>query len=399
MKSDSGQIRRKRIALLLSPVNLQRLALGLRRLTGPFCEFCQIDTRQSELQMLRDLECWNPDGMIAESDPDLMETMASLGKPLVFTPGDLWVEGLGCVSVDERAVGSLAAEHLLASGYSSAAFVGFDDPMETVRRDAFFEVCRRAAVLCVAKELPWNSSLRKSEFWHNPSLALMRWLEGLPEGTGVFASNGTTARTLVEACRRLSLKLPAQIGVVTSEDTSMLCDLVYPAISQVRIPWKEIGFQAGQLVLQIAEDASLARHLLVESEGVLARESTRRIVKGEGLAEEAISVMRSELSTYRRMAWLCGKLAVDRRQLERAFSANRLKPPMSYWLDLRLDKAKRLLETDPRKTVKELAYSCGFPNVDSLSVRFRRKYGETILSCRSRLRSRADAHLPDPGFK
>ncbi|MCH6258202.1 substrate-binding domain-containing protein [Puniceicoccaceae bacterium K14] len=379
-------IERKRIALLLSPLNLQRLAPGLRGLVGPLCEFWHINTHQDEFRVLRDLERWNPDGIIAEADPVLMESVVSLGKPLVFAPGELVVEGFGCVSVDERAIGSLAAEHLLERGYAGAAFVGHDDPMEVLWRDSFCSVFSKAGIKCSVWGLTGRSYARNNEFTGTLSRSCVRWLERLPPGLGIFASSDVAARTVVEACRDLRIEIPEQIGLITSEDASVMSGLISPALSQVCIPWVRIGQEAGQLVLRMINGSECTHRIQVEPTGVRARESTQRINCSSGLVEKAISIMRSELSVRGNLDWLCRNLCVSRRRLEREFSTKGYSSPMAYWLDLRLERARELLVADPSKTIKELASSCGFPNVDSLSGRFKRTYGEALRDFRMRLR-------------
>jgi AraC family transcriptional regulator len=83
--------------------------------------------------------------------------------------------------------------------------------------------------------------------------------------------------------------------------------------------------------------------------------------------------------TLTELASLCN-LSV--RQLTRGFRASRRRSIGDYFVQCRIDSAKRLLATD--ESVKAIAYALGFASPSSFSFAFRRATGETPREFRQR---------------
>lgn len=77
-----------------------------------------------------------------------------------------------------------------------------------------------------------------------------------------------------------------------------------------------------------------------------------------------------------RLDQIAAKVGVSGRHLHRLFQRHAGKSLHDYWLEHRLDRARRLLGEEGRKRqVKDIAFACGFSSLAYFSNSFRRAYG------------------------
>lgn len=82
---------------------------------------------------------------------------------------------------------------------------------------------------------------------------------------------------------------------------------------------------------------------------------------------------------------LAGEVAVTRRQLERLFSATLNDTPTRFYLNLRLDRARELLQqTD--MTITAVCVACGFESPSHFSRTYRARFGASPRGDRRALR-------------
>ena len=80
------------------------------------------------------------------------------------------------------------------------------------------------------------------------------------------------------------------------------------------------------------------------------------------------------LETPLRPSDIAGQLGISKRQLERLFRSKIGVSPKSYYVKMRLQKARSLLlQTDPR--VAEVACACGFGSLPHFSKSSHREFG------------------------
>ncbi len=96
---------------------------------------------------------------------------------------------------------------------------------------------------------------------------------------------------------------------------------------------------------------------------------------------QAVSYLRNNFSYPVRVEQLARQIGVSRSYLYKAFLNCSGKSIQQYLQDLRLEEACCLL-ADTRRTVTDIAYSCGFPDSPSFCRVFRKRYGRTPLEFR-----------------
>jgi transcriptional regulator GlxA family with amidase domain len=103
-------------------------------------------------------------------------------------------------------------------------------------------------------------------------------------------------------------------------------------------------------------------------------------------AEEFIEASWDQPLTIEALSVVTGASA---RSLFHAFKQSRGYSPMTFLRQVRLQRAWLMLNTqDPRVSVTDVAYACGFSNLGHFAGYFRAKFGETPSAVLSRSRGR-----------
>ncbi|UWQ75814.1 GlxA family transcriptional regulator [Leisingera sp. M658] len=93
----------------------------------------------------------------------------------------------------------------------------------------------------------------------------------------------------------------------------------------------------------------------------------------------AIRLMSEHIENPLSMEMVAKKAHISRRQMERLFKIHTALTPSKYYQHMRLHHAKSLLrQTDMR--VLDIALACGFSNVSTMKVAYRREFGQGFAS-------------------
>ncbi|MEH6824609.1 MAG: GlxA family transcriptional regulator [Motiliproteus sp.] len=91
---------------------------------------------------------------------------------------------------------------------------------------------------------------------------------------------------------------------------------------------------------------------------------------------EVIALMESNIEEPLRLQELADMTGISRRQLERLFRKYLNKQPSRYYMELRLNHGRRLLE-QTNKSVLEVAVACGFANAPHFSKNVKDRFGSS----------------------
>lgn len=100
----------------------------------------------------------------------------------------------------------------------------------------------------------------------------------------------------------------------------------------------------------------------------------RRLERADTRLGEAMRLMEESIGSPIALDELAGRLGLSRRQLERLFERDLGKSPAQYFLDLRLQRARHLLQQTELRVI-EVAMACGFASAAHFSKCFRRAFG------------------------
>lgn len=361
----------KRIAVVLSSVNVRRLTPGFAPFAAMGYDFWIIDLYRQPDLLLASLREWRPRAIVTEWLPGLTEALAKLGCPVVIVPSDEPVAGVFSVDVDDVAIGRLAAEHLVARGYKNFAFVG--------RGDAHYAKQRLEGFRSVVGEVPvyWEEFRdwrQYDEYWRDPDEDMVGWLAGQVMPVGIFTAHDPTGRHVLEAAAQAGLEVPFAVGVISANDDETVCEMARPALSSIRLPWRRLAAEVVQTIEAIREGKTPDSPVLVKPLEIVARGSSSYEAVGDLVVRRAMQHLVARISTIASVEEWAAQVGVSRRVLERRFQESLGRSPHAMIQHERVERAKSLLTTTDL-AVGLIAERCGFQSNERLTVNFRESVG------------------------
>ncbi len=205
--------------------------------------------------------------------PTRIEAVREAGLALVvvdpLSPPDTEVTSVGATNF----AGALAAVgHLTALGHRRIAFIG--GPREAACSQARlggYRVALESAGAVVGAEL-----VEHGDFGWESGLSLGAALLGRADPpTAVFAASDATALGVLEAARRLGLRVPEDLSVVGFDDT-YVAGWATPPLTTVHQPLRDMGAAAVRTLLRLAAGESLDSHHVELATWLVVRGSTAR---------------------------------------------------------------------------------------------------------------------------
>ena len=324
------------------------------------------------------LEGWGGDGVITLLDtPEEIEAGRQLGVPLVNLSGVFADTGFPRVAADYEAIGRLAAEHLLECGLRRFGYYGVEGLwFSELRRKGFLDAVRAAGGDCSVLDVP--ESTKSPLPWNHWMEPLERWLGTLRPPVGILAVHDFRARVVIEACRRLGLRVPTDIAVMGVDNDHVPCELSPVPISSVeRDNWRA-GYEAAALLDRLMNGGTTAEmDLFVQPKGVVRRRSTDILVVDDPYVTALVQYIRDHVSEPFGVERLSSVVPVSRRWLEIRFKQCLDCTPLEYIRRVRVERAKELLGSLTPHSMDEVAAAAGFSDATHLRKVFQRVTGTT----------------------
>jgi LacI family transcriptional regulator len=263
---------------------------------------------------------------------------------------------------DDRAVGGLAARHLMASGHRHlASLYQHSDWASCCRHEGF---CLAAAEQGVEVMAP----PRASSF--SPQAGWGSWLQSLELPVGAFAADDFLARKLIEHALEAGLRVPADIAVVGAGNSALDTVLAGIGISSVVLPLREIGRRAALRLVRLHTGHAECITERVLPERVMIRASSACARDQDPLVSRALAVMAMHLADPPTIEALAKQVGASRRTLEMRFRSVLGQSPAHVMRERRMELARQLLKSS-RQTLTDIALQCGYADAHHFSAQFR----------------------------
>ncbi|HEY7119977.1 MAG TPA: substrate-binding domain-containing protein, partial [Tepidisphaeraceae bacterium] len=151
------------------------------------------------------LRQWKGDGVISrKTTPEMAAMLARAGVPLVDLNDCIPPVGAPRIEADHRAIGVVAADHLLERGFRNFAFCGFvDQTFSILRREGFTSRLRERGFECQLWESPWVGP--QAHPWEREQAQISRWVSSLPRPVGLMVCSDMRGQHVLDACQRVDL--------------------------------------------------------------------------------------------------------------------------------------------------------------------------------------------------
>lgn len=211
------------------------------------------------------------DGMLlAGTDPtgELVAQLDQAGLPWMLVVRRMKSARRYVILDDERGAG-IGVEHLAQLGHRRIGHIAGEKGADTTaRRRAGYLQAMRDAGLEVRSD-----AIERGDYTYAGGARAMRRLLGRAEPpTGILAANIASAIGAIAAAQAEGVLVPEQLSVVAIHDLT-LAEYVRPALTTVRMPLRELGERAIELLLNSAADERVEEVVRGEMQ-LIARDST-----------------------------------------------------------------------------------------------------------------------------
>lgn len=339
---------------------------------------------EDPLQKLPDLKRWHGQGIIANFDDRRVATaIGGLSIPVVGVGGGYgWFDRASSVPyvfTDNAAIGRLGAAHLLACGFERLAYYGYPKTATAgwsdERAQAFAAACASAGKPCHVLAGRHADARR----WQDLQRELCGWIRPLPKPIGIMACNDVRARHVLEACRRLGLRVPHDVAVLGVDNDEMICDLTSPPLTSIDQAARRVGYEAATLLDRMivkGTSAAAGRRIVVPPIGVVARTSTDALATTDQAVATALLRLRSSPLLKPDIAGIAEELGLSRTTLEVRFKGVVGRSLHDESVRLRVAAIRRLI-THTELPLKTIASRAGFSSVQYMTTFLHRHTGIT----------------------
>ncbi|MBN1908839.1 MAG: DNA-binding transcriptional regulator [Pirellulales bacterium] len=335
---------------------------------------------------MESLKGWPGQGVIAVISSTAQARAAKeLGIPVVNLAGTLHDSGFPRVMVDHKAIGRIAAEHLLDCGLRRFVYLGLKGVLYSeMRRDGFTERIHAAGCECRVYETSRRSDPRQP--WQLGMEEIDRALRTVSPPVGILAVHDYRARLLVDECHRLGLAVPNDVAILGIDNDEVVCEFCDPPLSSVSRSGRRVGYQAAAMLdLLMAGKTPPTQEVLVPPDGVVRRKSTDMIAIHDPHVATAVRFIQDHLDEVFGVERLLKLLPISRRRLEKLFKECLDRTPYDYLCYVRVRRAKELMSGPDKLSISQVARMCGFPNAQRFRLVFTRMEGQTPTAFRREL--------------
>jgi LacI family transcriptional regulator len=315
--------------------------------------------------------------LLAELDLRIVGgSVARLNRPCVFYLANAQHRRIPFVSLDEVAIGRMAAEHLIQRGYQHLAFFGYSDlPWSRLRAEGF-----RAAAAAQGRKveayhaLPSDMQVYRSPWLRGGWQKLPHELESLPKSCGIFAAHDVGACYLIQAVRELGYRIPDQFGIIGVDDDPIANAAAGLAISTVQIPFREAGWRSAALLDACIRGKRPPNPAPLLPVRVVVRASTDAFMTSDALVRRAQALIEERRAEGVTVMEVVTALRTTSTTLCQRFWEHLKLTPGKYILHRRLEYAKDLLRAG-QMSVAQVSDACHFHDCSYFCQIFKRATG------------------------
>lgn len=341
-----------------------------------------IDTRTFYTQEVP--TSWRGDGLIAmfgeRADLNQFILRQAAKQPTIILGGNKKGLTVPSVHIDNYAVGSKAAQHLLDRNHRNFAWYGaYRGEVAEQRRIGFAETVQAAGFHC--EMLRYRSSGDYVNW-----IRRRQWLESqlriLPRPVAVFALDDVLASEVAEVCFERGWEVPGEISVLGVGNLDVACECSHIPISSVDTREAEVAWKAAETLDQLMKHNRISQDIVLPPGQLVVRASTDTIAAMHPVVRAAVRFMKENLSKPFGTEELAGAAKVSRRALYSLFASELNTTPASMLTTFRLERAKSLL-LDTEDKIAAIAIRCGFGTPRTFDRVFIKAEGSTPAAWRT----------------
>lgn len=335
--------------------------------------------------LIRDIE---PDALFTDT-PDAIRAFRrfrgnDVPYVLLTKSEPRWPDAHGVLlGIDNQSVGRECFDHLHQFGYRNFAYVGIlfsgtgaakAEVMHRYSRIRGGAFERRAAELG-CRTACYQPSVRNRCLDREK---LRAFLSSLPLPCGIMTYSDEDAQYVLSACRELKLSVPRQIGIIGVDNEEHICNNMMPTLTSAEVDFDGAGYRAGELLAEMlaGDRSNCGRTFMSGCARIVQRLSVQSINTSQNRVAKAMEIIRENLENPPSPEEIAQRMNLTLRVLELAFRETAGISPRTAILDLRLERARKMLK-ETKLSVTEVAFACGFNSYSSFNASLKRRTGRS----------------------
>jgi DNA-binding LacI/PurR family transcriptional regulator len=194
--------------------------------------------------------------LVVASEPSATPQISQIiesGIPVVYLDRIPDREEVDSVSGEDLKAAEMAVEHLIESGHRRIAIATGPHTLRNEQRRLLgYQKALLNAGLTPDDALVWEGNFRPEDV---AALCVPRLRDAARRPDAILSTNGPTGLGVLRAFRECGLHTPQDIAFVTFDELTM-DELFTPSITTVVQPAYDIGFRAGQILLERIENGN-----------------------------------------------------------------------------------------------------------------------------------------------
>jgi len=341
----------RRVALLIETSRSygRDLLRGVKRYSleqGPWSLF--VEVRDLESQPPSWLRNWDGDGIITRSGSTAIAAEVRRARvPTIELRSTRHGPWFPFVGVDNHEVGAMVARHFLERGFRNFGIFALNaEEFFVERRESFVASLKHAGYSCSV--LLQSGRTEKPAGWETQQQRLMSWIKQLPRPVAIMACTDQLGCWLLDACSRLSVRVPEEVAIVGVENDDVLTTVSTPPLSSVRLAGEQIGFTAASLLDRLMRGERLRqRQTLIPPICLETRQSSDIVAIEDRDLAQAVQLIRERACSAFTVADILMKVPISRSTLERGFRQLLGRSPNQEIVRVKIERVCQLLrETD-----------------------------------------------------
>jgi LacI family transcriptional regulator len=322
---------------------------------------------------------WRGDGVITllGSKLDLWRQLRRLDVPIVDLAESRPNVPLPRVTMDNAAVGRIAAEHFLGRGFRNFAVIHrWDLGVSHRRRDSFASLIADAGYDC--NILSWMQERGEhADTREQRHRWLRRRLAKLPKPMAVFAVRDVEGVEVIEACLSAGIEVPGEIAVLGVDNNALICDCLRVPLSSIDPCHERVGYEGAALLSRLLRGASPpSTPIYIPPAGIVQRRSTDSFAVEHPKVTLALKFIHENSHLSLTMDDVTRHVAMSRSGLEKAFREHFVRAPMQELRHIRIERAAALLR-ETKDKIYSVAIQTGFMSAHNLCRVFQSQFGMT----------------------
>ena len=173
---------------------------------------------------------------------------------------------------------------------------------------------------------------------------MCKWLISLPKPIGLMASSDEQGAQVIEACKVAGIAVPEEVAVLGVDDDDLVCDLSESSMSSIALNTEKVGYEAAELMARLLKGEPMQNQVItVSGLHVVERQSTDILMIENQYVAKALQFIRKNSNVTITVDDVIASGPLARRTLEERFRKHVKRSILQEIRRVRIERVCRLI--------------------------------------------------------